>query len=289
LRTFVVSGHDTDAEVHRLVAYLALDPATDVIGLELAHLPQPRRFVTVARATSRHKPIVVLVPATERWAGCSRSLLSANAGIWKQSGVEVVDRVEEFIHRIQRVVAQRRSATWVPPDRGPLAAVAGCDLRRARAALDGRSGQADSSSALDTAATEELFAAYGVLPGAGEPRLVAADVWFTVKRDPCTGLSARLGPRDADPDRYPAFAVPLTSVDTQDLVHCAGTAHSVGPEVTDALVRLSRVADDQPEIMGLQAALGVAVAPDTTKVWLGTVRSTEDDPFVRRLVPTHDA
>jgi len=290
--SLVVAGHDLDAEVHDLLGYLALDPSTEVIGLELSHLARPRRFVALARATSWRKPIVVLVPPAERWLGSGADLAGAEAGIWEQSGVEVVERVEDFIRRLKRLVVQRRTKTWTAPVRGALAEISGCQLRRARVVLDtansnGSPRAADRAPALPPEATTELFAAYGVISNPGAAAFLPSAVCLTIGQDPVCGLSASLTSTAAgDTTGSCVRSLPLTEIDVDDLVRSVGAQLADTPVLGELIERSCRLVEDQPEICHLELPMSAAGLPlDPPVVLLGPVRSTQDDPFVRRVVP----
>jgi hypothetical protein len=61
--------------------------------------------------------------------------------------------------------------------------------------------------------------------------------------------------------------LPLTDRDAEDVA--TGQA--------DAVLRVARLVEDQPELRRVE------IGPDGAKIWAGPCRGSEDDPFVRRV------
>ncbi len=102
--TFVSVGNKADVSGNDLLLYWEDDPETSVILLYLESFGNPRRFATIARRISRHKPIVAV--KSGRSSAGSRGASSHTAAIatsdaevdalFRQAGVIRVDTLEEL-------------------------------------------------------------------------------------------------------------------------------------------------------------------------------------------------
>ncbi|MER3459962.1 MAG: hypothetical protein C4303_01850, partial [candidate division GAL15 bacterium] len=97
-------GNMADVTLTELLAYLADDPCTRVVGVYLEGLADARTFVHTAAAVARRKPVVVLKPGrTEAGARAAYShtgsVTSPDAiyeGAFRQAGVIRARTVSEF-------------------------------------------------------------------------------------------------------------------------------------------------------------------------------------------------
>ncbi len=111
-------GNRVDVDESDLVAYLADDPATDVIACYIEGLGDARKFLAAAREVVRRKPIVLFKAArSERGARASVSHTGffggshvLFAGAMKQAGVVGVDTTEELVAAAKALVMQPPAA-----------------------------------------------------------------------------------------------------------------------------------------------------------------------------------
>ncbi|MDY6833534.1 MAG: CoA-binding protein [Chloroflexota bacterium] len=102
---FVSSGNEADLGFEDYVEYLAADPDTDVIIGYVEGLKDGRRFLEIARETTRKKPIILLkVGRTKSGSRAAHSHTGSLAGsaaaydaAFKQVGVICVDEVEDLL------------------------------------------------------------------------------------------------------------------------------------------------------------------------------------------------
>jgi len=102
---FVGSGNEANTEVTDYLEFLASDPETHTIALYLEGLEDGRRFLEVAGAIAREKPIVVLKGgkgdqgsrAVRSHSGALAGSLELFQGMFEQAGIVVADTSEEFI------------------------------------------------------------------------------------------------------------------------------------------------------------------------------------------------
>lgn len=100
----VSSGNEADLHLEDYIEYLAQDPETHVIGVYIEGFREGRRFLKLARETTRKKPIVaVKVGRTEAGAKAARGHTGALSGsdlisdvVLKQCGVIRADEIEEL-------------------------------------------------------------------------------------------------------------------------------------------------------------------------------------------------
>ncbi|MFX0126414.1 MAG: CoA-binding protein, partial [Candidatus Hodarchaeota archaeon] len=114
LRRFVSYGNAADLHETDFIEYFGQDPKTKVIGAYLETIKAGRRFIKVAQAVARKKPIVALkLPMTEEVTMAARSHTGAVAstmGIYKeilrQSGIIQCDSTSQFINSIKALYKQ---------------------------------------------------------------------------------------------------------------------------------------------------------------------------------------
>lgn len=98
-------GNKLDVDECDLLAYLAADPTTEVIGLYLEGFSHGRRFLELARSITPHKPMVLLTGGLS--AGGAQAALSHTGsmigggdhltGLLKQAGIICVEDFTELI------------------------------------------------------------------------------------------------------------------------------------------------------------------------------------------------
>jgi hypothetical protein len=99
--------------------------------------------------------------------------------------------------------------------------------------------------------------------------------------DPIWGLRAWVGHGGEGRRVSAALMLPLTDQDALELIrgHVAAT---IVEDCAVALIRASRIAEDQPDVWRIELPIGPACGRGPC-VWVGPARSNDDDPFVRRL------
>ncbi|EYR63121.1 GCN5 family acetyltransferase [Actinotalea ferrariae CF5-4] len=165
LSTFVSSGNRADVSGNDVMQFWTDDPATDVVGLYLESIGNPRKFSRVARRLAATKPVVVLtagrsghvIPAGHA-VRLTRVPRQALDELLRQSGVIRVDSQHQLLDVAQLLVHQplptgRRVAVVAGSD--PLAALAAEAVASAGLTVSGRWTTADD----DAATLETLLAA----------------------------------------------------------------------------------------------------------------------------------
>ena len=100
----ISSGNEADLHLEDYIEYLAQDPETKVIGAYVEGFREGRRFLEIAKETTRKKPIIIMkVGRTTAGAKAARSHTGALSGsdiisdvALKQAGVIRVDEIEEL-------------------------------------------------------------------------------------------------------------------------------------------------------------------------------------------------
>jgi acetate---CoA ligase (ADP-forming) len=98
-------GNAIDIDESEVLEYLASDPQTDAIVIYLESFKQPRRFLEVARAVTRHKPVIMLksgsTEAGKRAAIAHTAAMAAEDrvvdGMLRQAGIV---RIWDYTHLI---------------------------------------------------------------------------------------------------------------------------------------------------------------------------------------------
>ena len=246
LSTFVSSGNRADVSGNDVMQYWGADEATDVVGLYLESIGNPRKFARVARRLAATKPVVVLtagrsghvVPAGHA-VRSTRVPRHALEEMLRQSGVIRVENQHQLLDVAQVLVHQplptgRRVSVLAGSE--PLAALvaeaaasAGLTVGDQRAIPTGGDSDADLDR-LD----EELAAVYGDpgcdvvvvvhVPTVGlpDPRIAGAVARAAAGSARTTvacilglsGVTAELSATDADGRRWtvPAYAAPEDGV-----------------------------------------------------------------------------
>jgi GNAT superfamily N-acetyltransferase len=273
----IVVTDELGIDLSAALSYLALSEDTDVIAVEAAGVATPRRVVARARELARHRPLVALTP-------------SGGEPVWcVQAGAQMVHRVEDLVDRVRELLVEQRAETWQPPVRGELAERAGCDPSAGRTVLDdaGSGSGSGGSQRLPTRPAIELMAAYGIpaAPPKWHPTPGGGTVTFEDRAE--LGLCARVGAASGSPDQRVARLLPLTGRDAEDLADAAAPVPADRDSLVDLIVRAARLIDDQADVSRIRLPVGPSpiAARSQIEVWIGPTRSTEDDPFVRRLPP----
>jgi GNAT superfamily N-acetyltransferase len=297
------------------LAYVATDPNVEVIVVELDDLELPRRGVALARYVTARMPVVGLdregrfgseclqagivpVSIAGELATSAEQLFNARrSGLWTafdRGGVAEVPGGDT-------ACARRLLDEWA----GLAAAATTGATARART----------GTSLLASPETKQLLGAYGVVatsaPISLEPGSPCST--FTVT-DEDGGLKARATSAGGPEGRAEARLLPLTDRDVDELVAVVWPARdqpaAVGSTAAgstaagstaagstaagqlagrdgcaDALVRVARLIDDQPDVRAIEITWPDGSWPSavSASVWIGSPRSTADDPFVRRL------
>jgi acyl-CoA synthetase (NDP forming) len=113
---FVSTGNEADLHFEDYVEYLAADDQTKVITGYVEGLREPRRFFSLAREVTRHKPIVLIkVGRTSEGAKAAWSHTAALSGedavydaALRQCGVIRVDEVDEMFDVAIALIGQPR-------------------------------------------------------------------------------------------------------------------------------------------------------------------------------------
>ncbi|WP_225754582.1 GNAT family N-acetyltransferase [Actinotalea sp. Marseille-Q4924] len=240
--TFLSSGNRADVSGNDAMQFWTDDPATDVVGLYLESIGNPRKFSRVARRLAATKPVVVLT------AGRSGHVLPAGHAVrltrvprqaleelLRQSGVIRVDSQHQLLDVAQLLVHQplpagRRVA--VVADSEPLAALAAEAAASAGLTVSGRwTVPGDDPAAVEAQLTalatdhdahDAVVVVHVPTVGATDPavpravaRAAAASGTATVA---CIlglrGITPELTAQDADgvPRTVPAYAAPEDAV-----------------------------------------------------------------------------
>jgi hypothetical protein len=135
----------------------------------------------------------------------------------------------------------------------------------------------------------ELLAAYG-LSAASLPSL-GPELRLTIADDPIRGLHAGLAAILTEPAAIAVRVLPLTDLDARALVAAAAPASADAERLIDVILRATRLVDDQARIQRVELYVGGgdSMARRDPGVVVGAERSTDDDPFVRRLPGLGDA
>jgi GNAT superfamily N-acetyltransferase len=265
-------------DINAALAFLASGADSDVIAVETASLVTPRRVVALGREMTRYRPLLGFLSAGEPTHRCD------------QAGAEAVYGVEALIDRARELLMELRTHSWPAPARGRLVELPDCDSFRARAVLDtAATGPLEDggSGKLARGQVEDLLATYGVSPGPFGRRGTAGGWSLILGHRAGDGLAAGVS-AEAGTGHGLTRLLPLTDRDAEDLTHATSPADPAA--VVEMLLRAARLIDDQPEISRIRIPLGPSQTEDEgLEVWTGPVRGTEDDPFVRRLVPRRAA
>ncbi|GGN84376.1 GNAT family N-acetyltransferase [Actinoplanes lobatus] len=210
-------------------------------------------------------------------------------------GVPVFELPEQAVRALSHAAAY---AAWRRRPLGGRADLAGIDRRGARAVID--RALADGPGWQSPGVTAELLFTYGIpLRPAGDTETV--DLTAGLRADPLFGsvvTLARRGTRTDPSDDRALRLVPMTDLDAARMwrsLRCAPLlagerglppAHTAGLE--DLLLRVSRLAEDHPEIAELELdplpAGPHAVRPGAARLRLAPP-SDAPDPLLRRLRP----
>lgn len=98
-------GGRIDVDCSDLLDHLAQDPRTRVILMYLEEIPNPRRFLSAARAAARLKPVVVLKP---RVAGLGSSEEAIYDAAFRRAGILRVSTTEQLFNAVITLVDAKR-------------------------------------------------------------------------------------------------------------------------------------------------------------------------------------
>lgn len=115
---FVSIGSACDITYHDLIDYFGKDPKTDSILIYMESLREARKFMSAARAFSRHKPIVILkVGRTLEGSRAAKSHTGALTGndavydaAFERAGIIRVNGALELFHVAKALAMQKRPA-----------------------------------------------------------------------------------------------------------------------------------------------------------------------------------
>ncbi|HEY4461785.1 MAG TPA: GNAT family N-acetyltransferase [Streptosporangiaceae bacterium] len=185
--------------------------------------------------------------------------------------------------------ALARAATygeWKARPEGRIPELAGVRPAEARAiATRFLAGQPDGGW-LPPAEVAELLACYGIAL-AGRDAGRGTELMAGVAQEPVFGplvVLGRAGPAGAVPGEPVARLAPLTDADAGELIRALGLPPD-RPALREMLLRVSRLADDLPEVAGLDLDPVIA-GPDCARAAGARIRlapSQPGDPFLRKL------
>ncbi len=116
-------GDEADVDAGDVLDYLASDPATRAILLELDTVRAARKFMSAARAAARNKPVLVLR------SGRSDPADALYTAAFRRAGMVRVDALDDLLDEIETLgigrVAASQTATLITSDRG--VATLACD------------------------------------------------------------------------------------------------------------------------------------------------------------------
>lgn len=118
----IALGGEADVDAGDVLDYLASDPATRAILLELSVVRAARKFMSAARAAARNKPVLVLR------TGRSDPSDALYGAAFRRAGMVRVDSLDDLIDEIETLgvgrIAASSSATLITSDRGVAALAA---------------------------------------------------------------------------------------------------------------------------------------------------------------------
>ncbi|WP_206957370.1 bifunctional acetate--CoA ligase family protein/GNAT family N-acetyltransferase [Trinickia acidisoli] len=118
----IALGGEADVDAGDVLDYLASDPGTRAILLELSVVRAARKFMSAARAAARNKPVLVLR------TGRADPADALYAAAFRRAGMVRVDSLDDLIDEIETLgvgrIAASSSATLVTSDRGVAALAA---------------------------------------------------------------------------------------------------------------------------------------------------------------------
>lgn len=118
----IALGGEADVDTGDVLDYLASDPNTRAILLELSTVRAARKFMSAARAAARNKPVLVLRTGRSDPAG------ALYASAFRRAGMVRVDSLDDLLDEIETLgvgrIAASSSATLVTSDRGVAALAA---------------------------------------------------------------------------------------------------------------------------------------------------------------------
>jgi acyl-CoA synthetase (NDP forming)/RimJ/RimL family protein N-acetyltransferase len=182
LSSFVSAGNRADVSGNDCMQYWEEDARTDVVGLYLESVGNPRKFSRIARRLARAKPVIVVKSGTSQFGAPPGHVVRATLApreafeaMLRQSGCIRVENVHQLFDVARLLVAQPLPAgprVGVLSNDGALAALA------ADAATSWRLGVAGDPVALDRQAAAEDFRAAltDLLAGTGADSLVVTYV-----------------------------------------------------------------------------------------------------------------
>jgi hypothetical protein len=182
-----------------------------------------------------------------------------------------------------------RAATygeWKARPQGRIPEFPGVRTAEARALVTRFLAGRPEGGSLAPAEAAQLLACYGI-PLAGRDTGGGTKVTIGVVQEPVFGplvVLGRGGPAAAAPGGQVARLAPLTDADADELIHSRRPAPPL-PALREMLLRVSRLADDLPEVAALDLDPVIA-RPDRALAAGARIRlapSQPDDPFLRKL------
>jgi hypothetical protein len=198
--------------------------------------------------------------------------------------------VVEVTARAEQLLGERRAGSWLPCRTGSMVDLAGCDPFEGRCALDRDPSHLALAEPrrqqLGGVSAGQLLAAYCLpIPGGSGGSDIASELKLTVSDDGAAGLHARLVRASGGGHRAPLRLLPLTDRDAAEMVAAVVPADVNAHRLVDVILRAGRLVDDQPDVRSLEIRVDRtgAAAGGAAVVWVGPGRSSDDDPYVRRL------
>ena len=115
----IALGGEADVDAGDVLDYLASDPATRAILLELSSVRAARKFMSAARAAARGKPVLVLRTGRHDAAD------ALHAAAFRRAGMVRVDSLDDLLDEIDTLgvgrIAASSTATLITSDRGVAA------------------------------------------------------------------------------------------------------------------------------------------------------------------------
>jgi acetyltransferase len=154
-------GGNADIGFGRVLDHLARDPGTGLILLEIAGLRDPRLFLSAARAASRLRPIVALVPGA-RLADPSFTAFAGFEAALARAGVLLTTSFGEFL-------AAAETLTRAQPARNERLAIVGNSRGACRLAADAALAAGIGLAQLSSDTCRVLGVVLGAEPAADAP------------------------------------------------------------------------------------------------------------------------
>ena len=142
----IALGQEADVDAGDVLDYLASDPGTRAILLELSTVRAARKFMSAARAAARNKPVLVLR------AGRADPVDALYGAAFRRAGMVRVESLDDLIDEIETLgvgrIAASSTATLITSDRGVAALAADAFAQAGTTLADWPAAAASSVAAL---------------------------------------------------------------------------------------------------------------------------------------------